>query len=145
MMDDRKRRITRWLEGLFGEEQTALTAALFEPTAVVHTAAGPRSPQIYGPMAIGIHAAMSDPHITVQQMVAEGDTVVARWTLHGSHTEGPAYGLAPSGVEVAVPGVSFLAFSDADRVREIWDIEATHALMRQLGVRLPRAQDAPAE
>jgi len=135
--EGRKAQVRVWLEGLFADEQATLTAALFAPDAVVHTAAGPRTPAVYGPMALGIRAAMSEPRIAVEEVLAEGETVVARWTLQGKHTEGPAYGVAPAGVEVQVPGVSFLYFRD-DLVREIVDIEATLALLRQLGVPVPR-------
>ena len=142
-IEDRKAQVKQWLEGLFADQQATLTATLFAPDAVVHTAAGPRTPAIYGPMAIGIRAAMSAPHIAVEEVLADGETVVARWTLQGKHTEGPAYGVAPAGVEVRVPGVSFLYFRGG-LVREIVDIEATLTLLRQLGVPLPRPVPRPA-
>ena len=135
--ESRKAQVKRWLEGLFADEQATLTTSLFAPDAVVHTAAGARTPAIYGPMALGIRAAMSEPRIAVEEVLAEGEIVVARWTLQGKHTEGRAYGIAPTGVEVRVPGVSFLYFRDG-LVREIIDIEATLTLLRQLGVPVPR-------
>ena len=175
--ESRKAQVKGWLEGLFADEQATLTASLFAPDAVVHTAMGPRPPAFYGQMALvqvganslaantslrlrshgsvralrcggqtqgyfgpgvlGIRAAMSEPRVAVEEVLAEGETVVARWTLQGKHTEGPAYGIAPTGVEVRVPGVSFLYCRD-DLVREIIDIEATLTLLRQLGVPMPR-------
>jgi steroid delta-isomerase-like uncharacterized protein len=50
-------------------------------------------------------AAFSDLHFEIEEMVAEGDTVVARWTLTGTHT-GPFLGLAPTGRAIRVGGMS---------------------------------------
>lgn len=50
-------------------------------------------------------AAFSDLHFQVEEMVAEGDSVVARWTLTGKHT-GPFMGKEPTGNEIKVSGMS---------------------------------------
>lgn len=43
--------------------------------------------------------------LSVEELVAEGDTVVSRWTLTGTHT-GPFLGVAPTGKTVRVSGMS---------------------------------------
>jgi len=43
--------------------------------------------------------------LSVEELVAEGDTVVSRWTLTGTHT-GPYLGVAPTGKKVKVSGMS---------------------------------------
>ena len=50
--ESRKAQVKGWLEGLFADEQATLTASLFAPDAVVHTAMGPRPPAFYGQMAL---------------------------------------------------------------------------------------------
>ncbi|MEZ4562673.1 MAG: ester cyclase [Thermomicrobiales bacterium] len=50
-------------------------------------------------------SAFSDLHFQIEEIVAEGDTVVARWTLTGKHT-GPFMGKEPTGVEIKVGGMS---------------------------------------
>jgi steroid delta-isomerase-like uncharacterized protein len=50
-------------------------------------------------------AAFPDLHFAIEEMVAEGDTVVARWTLTGTH-QGPFLGLAPTGRTIRVRGMS---------------------------------------
>jgi steroid delta-isomerase-like uncharacterized protein len=49
--------------------------------------------------------AFSDLHFEIEEMVAEGDTVVARWTLTGTH-RGPFLGIAPTGRAIRVAGMS---------------------------------------
>jgi steroid delta-isomerase-like uncharacterized protein len=43
--------------------------------------------------------------LSVEELVAEGDTVVSRWTLTGTHT-GPFLGVDPTGKTVKVSGMS---------------------------------------
>ena len=49
--------------------------------------------------------AFSDLHFEIEEMIAEGDTVVARWTLTGTH-RGPFLGIAPTGRAIRVAGMS---------------------------------------
>ena len=49
--------------------------------------------------------AFPDLHFEIEELVAEGDTVVSRWTLTGTHT-GPFLGIAPTGRAVRIGGMS---------------------------------------
>ena len=49
--------------------------------------------------------AFSDLHFEVEELVAEGDTVVSRWTLTGRQT-GAFMGKAPTGAAIKVSGMS---------------------------------------
>ena len=52
-----------------------------------------------------VREAFPDLHFEIEEMIAEGDTVVARWTLTGTHT-GPFLGVAPTGRKIRVGGMS---------------------------------------
>ena len=77
-------------------------------------------------------AAFSDLHHTVDELVAEGDTVVARWTAHGTHT-GQWHSLAATNQVVTFTGITIAHLVNgkiADH-QTLWD---TLALLEQLGV-----------
>lgn len=52
----------------------------------------------------GFRKAVPDAHITIDELLAEGDTVVAIWRLSGTH-QGPLMGVAPTGRELTVSAV----------------------------------------
>ncbi len=50
-------------------------------------------------------AAFPDMHLTIEDQIAEGDRVVTRWTMRGTH-RGELMGLPPTGQQVTVGGIS---------------------------------------
>jgi steroid delta-isomerase-like uncharacterized protein len=76
--------------------------------------------------------AFSDLHFGIEEMIAEGDTVVARWTLTGRQT-GPFLGLPPSGRAIHVGGMSLDHLRDGVLVSGFdgWD---NLGLRQQLGL-----------
>jgi steroid delta-isomerase-like uncharacterized protein len=77
-------------------------------------------------------AAFPDINFAVDEMVAEGDTVVSRWTLTGTH-QGPFLGLAPTGRQIRVRGMSLDHLRDGVLVSGFdgWD---NLGLRQQLGL-----------
>jgi predicted ester cyclase len=75
-----------------------------------------------------------DMHWTVEDVVAEGDRVVARTTMRGTH-RGEFFGLAPTGRPVVYPGIHVLRLADG-KVAEHWGSNDDLGLMRQLGAPL---------
>jgi steroid delta-isomerase-like uncharacterized protein len=75
--------------------------------------------------------AFPDGTITVDDQIAEGDTVATRWTGRGTNT-GELMGLPPTGRQVTIEGISYARITD-DNVRETWITWDTFALMQQLG------------
>jgi steroid delta-isomerase-like uncharacterized protein len=75
--------------------------------------------------------AFPDLHFRVEELVAEGDTVVSRWTLTGTHT-GPFLGIAPTGRTIRVGGMSLDHLQDGLLVSGFdgWD---NLGLRQQLG------------
>jgi steroid delta-isomerase-like uncharacterized protein len=73
-----------------------------------------------------------DFHSTIEDMVAEGDKVVTRWTMRGTH-RGEFRGIAPTGKQIAVTGIGIFRFSPEGKVVESWDNFDQLGMMRQLG------------
>ena len=73
----------------------------------------------------------SDLEMEVDELVAEGDTVAARFTCSGAHT-GPCRGHPPAHRRChRVPEVSFFHFT-GDRVSKGWGLEDPQRRLHQL-------------
>jgi steroid delta-isomerase-like uncharacterized protein len=75
--------------------------------------------------------AYPDLHITVDDLIEEGDKVVARQTVTGTHL-GEYMGLPPTGKSVAY-GEVFVHYAGG-RIAETWGVVDVLSQMKQLGV-----------
>ncbi len=80
--------------------------------------------------------------MTVDEMIAEGDRVMVRWTFYGIH-QGELSGLPPTHKSVTYSGINIFRIADG-KIAEIWDIYDRLWLWQQLGV-LPDIKEAIAE
>jgi serine phosphatase RsbU (regulator of sigma subunit) len=69
-------------------------------------------------------------HATVEDQIAEGDKVVTRWKMRGTHG-GEFRGMAPTGEEVEINGIGIFRFSPDGKVVESWDSYDQLNLMRR--------------
>jgi steroid delta-isomerase-like uncharacterized protein len=82
-------------------------------------------------------AGFPDLHITIEDMVAEGDKVAVRHVTRGTHL-GVFLGIQPTGRSVEVSGIDMVRISSG-QIAEGWGIIDQLGLMQQLGVG-PKAQ-----
>jgi predicted ester cyclase len=68
---------------------------------------------------------------TVEDLIAEGDKVVARWRSRATH-RGEYMGIAPTGNRVEFMGISVYRI-EAGKIAESWNVEDKLSLMRQIG------------
>jgi steroid delta-isomerase-like uncharacterized protein len=73
-----------------------------------------------------------DIRIEVHKMIAEGDAVATRYTIHGTH-QGPFQGIPATGKRISVPGTSFYHVKDGKMVDDYPGFDAL-SMMQQLGV-----------
>jgi steroid delta-isomerase-like uncharacterized protein len=76
--------------------------------------------------------AFPDVNYSIDDMVAEGDKVVTRYTLKGTH-KGTYMGIPATGKKVMMKGV-FVDRIDRGKVLEEWGVGDEASLMTQLGV-----------
>ena len=74
--------------------------------------------------------AFDDGRFVVDDMLAEGDKVLIRWTFLGTHT-GYYGGMAPTGRVITITGMDLWRYNDADKIAEAW------FYMDMSGVRAP--------
>jgi steroid delta-isomerase-like uncharacterized protein len=75
-----------------------------------------------------------DFHTEIQDLIAEGDKVVARVLMTGTHT-GDFYGIPATGKRVEFTGV-FIARIENGRIVEHWGEEDAYNLLLQMGMKL---------
>jgi steroid delta-isomerase-like uncharacterized protein len=73
-----------------------------------------------------------DIHVTIEDLIAEGDKVVARNTVTGTNT-GPFRDLPATGKSVNYNEIFIMRFVDG-RIAEIWGVADLYAQMKQLGL-----------
>ena len=82
-----------------------------------------------------LYRAYPDLHVAVEDLIAEGDKVVGRNTVTGTHL-GEYLGLPPTGRPVAYNEIFIFRFANG-RIAEIWGVVDVLAQLKQLGALQP--------
>ncbi|MFL5828765.1 MAG: ester cyclase [Solirubrobacteraceae bacterium] len=104
-----------------------------DPDVIVHT---PLPVQTTGAetlkqaMALLLRA-FPDVHLTIEDLIAEGDKVVGRNAFGGTH-RGEYMGVPPTGRSFSIEEIVIFRFSDG-RITESWAVVDVFSQMRQLG------------
>jgi steroid delta-isomerase-like uncharacterized protein len=106
---------------------------LLSPDFVIHVPL-PSSPGIKGMNEIitACRAAFEHLNVTVEDMIAEGDNVAARFTAHGMH-KGDFMGLPATGKPITMTGIEIFRIKDG-KICELWGEANLLGLMQQLGI-----------
>jgi predicted ester cyclase len=80
-------------------------------------------------------AAFADGRTTIDELVAEDDQVVVRWTTTGLHT-GPYGKVPPTGREITMTGVDGYRL-EGGRIVEAWSMWDALDTFQQLGLVAP--------
>jgi steroid delta-isomerase-like uncharacterized protein len=131
--EENKAIVRRFFEVVFAEQRVDLTDELVARHYLDHGAMLGQAPGLEGAKqkwAIYI-AATSDMHVAIEDMVAEGDKVVVRWTYEGTH-EGDWLGIPPTGKRFRTSGISIHRLAEG-KIAELWQEVDGLGLMQQLG------------
>ena len=74
---------------------------------------------------------MPDWHTEIEELIAEGDKVVARITMTGTHT-GDFFGIPATGKKISFSGI-YIVRIEKGKIVEHWGEEDSIGLLRQLG------------
>lgn len=131
-IEDHKALVRRWIEAL-NQKDLADFAAFCIPDFVHHSPSTTiRGLDAYRQALATEFATFPDMHFTVEELIAEGDTVVARLTGHGAH-QGSLGGIPPTGKQATIVGVTIYRIA-AGKLAEQWEYFDTLGLLQQLGV-----------
>jgi serine phosphatase RsbU (regulator of sigma subunit) len=122
----------RYLEEAWNQSNLEVIDEIFDryishqPNGSVHE----RGPQDVKRFVSEFRAAFPDLRLIMEEQIAEGDKVVSRGTIRGTH-QGEFRGMAPTDEEMEIPGMAVFRFSEEGKVVESWDSYDQLSLMRQ--------------
>ena len=135
MSEQNKAIVRRWFEEVWNQGREATVDELLAANGVAHglgdTEQDVRGPAQFKPFAANLRGALPDLHISVDDLVAEGDRVAVRITLTGTHT-GHGLGVAPTGRKVTIQGIIILRILNGQLI-EGWNSYDQLGLLRQIG------------
>ncbi|MDQ3808887.1 MAG: ester cyclase [Chloroflexota bacterium] len=131
-VEENKALVRRFFEAFFANDAAALEEVTSQDV-VYHTAPPGLSAGIQGyrELMAMYHGAFADLRLTIDDMIAEGDKVVTRFTGSGTH-RGDFMGVAPTGKQAAAGAISIVRVAGG-KVTEEWDQLDLLGLLQQLG------------
>ena len=134
MSEQNKTNVRRLFEEVWNKGHVPVADELFTPTYTHHDSSSPdlgRGPESEKKRVTLYRNAFPDIRFTVEDIIAEGETVVARWSCRGTH-KGDLNGIAPTGKQFNITGVSITRFTNGKMSEGFVNWDAL-GLMQQLG------------
>src|ERR1700694_2538199 len=135
MSEVNKTIVRRLFEEVWNKGNLPVADELFAPNYTHHDPSTPdvgRGPESEKKRATLYRAAYPDLKLTIEDIIAEGEIVMARWSCRGTH-KGDLRGIAPTGKQFTITGVSVARFTGG-KMAEGWIHLDALGLMPQLGV-----------
>jgi steroid delta-isomerase-like uncharacterized protein len=142
-LEENKTIVQRYFAGAYTDQGEALVDELLAPDYVGRF---PPNPDVVGREAVKqfnreTRTAFPDLQLTLDEFIAEGDRVVVRWTMRGTHLGEMRGGIAPTGKPFTVTGTTTNRISGG-QIAEVWGNIDLLGLMLQLGLVAPPGQAA---
>ena len=125
--------VRRFFEELWNQGNLVVADELLAPEHLHHFP----GEDIHGPDGVkhlisGLRSAFPDFHLSTDDVIAEADQVVMRFTIRGTH-QGEGMGLPPTGKRVVYTGIDIFRISGG-KIVERWGEVDMLGLLQQLGV-----------
>ena len=129
--------VRRFFEELLSTDNLAVADEILSPGFRFYFAGSPDPMDLesYKAFLIARRAAFPDRRFVVEDMIAEGDKVSARFSMRGTH-KGELRGIAPSGREMTMTGIDMIRLSEGKMVEDRVEVDQL-GMMQQLGVIAP--------
>jgi steroid delta-isomerase-like uncharacterized protein len=133
-MKENKAIVRRFFEELLSADNFAVADEILSPDFRFYFAGNPTPMNLesYENFLVARRAALPDRRFVVEDMIAEGEKVSARFTMRGTH-KGELQGIPPSGREVTVSGIDMICLSEGKMVEDRVEVDQLD-MMQQLGV-----------
>jgi len=133
--DDNKRLYRAVIEDCFNAGELDKLDEYVADDFVLHEANWPepiRGPEGFEEFLQTYRTAFPEAHVEIDEIVAEGDLVVARWTATGTH-DGDLMGIEPTGESVTLSGIEMCRIEDGKFVED-WEVMNLFRMLQQLHV-----------
>lgn len=142
MIAKNKAIVRRYFDEVLSAGNFELLDVLIAANYVSHYPAGYElggGPEDVRQIVTSVRRAFPRVRFTVDDLIAEGEKVVCRWTFHGIQ-EGDFMGIPASGRKATVMGIAVYRIID-EQIAEAWFTWDALGLMRQLEVSSPSERD----
>ena len=136
-VEENKAAVRRVWEEVMNKGDLAVADKLMATNYIFHAPGGVEAngPDGFKQFVTIYRTAFPDIHCTIDDMFGEGEKVVSRFTLRGTHN-GDLMGIAPTGKTTAIAGIVISRFAGGKEV-EAWGSYDSLAMYQQLGVTPP--------
>jgi steroid delta-isomerase-like uncharacterized protein len=136
-LEDNKAIVRRFFEELLGQGNMAAADELVDPNLIAHDSGAVMIPLPPGRQGVkqffsDLRVKLPDLQISVDDLLAEGDKVAARWTVRGTNL-GPFGAMAATGKQMTVTGIGIYRLAGG-KIVEYWTELDMLGTMNQLGV-----------
>ncbi len=134
MSEQNKNAVRRLFDELWNKGNMPVAEELIGINYAHHDASTPdvgRGPEGEKKRVTLYRNAFPDLRLTIEDLFADGETVVARWSCRGAH-KGEFNGIAPTGKQFVISGVTIARFANGKIVEGYVNWDAL-GLMQQLG------------
>ena len=135
MSEHNKAIVRRLVEELWNKGNLSVADELFAPNYEHHDASTldfGRGPESEKKRATLYRTAFPDVRLMIEDIIAEGEIVMTRWSCRGTH-KGDLSGIAPTGKQFNISGVTIARLANG-KLAEGWVNWDALGLMQQLGV-----------
>jgi len=135
MSENNKAIVRRLIEEVWNKGNLSLVDELFAPNYEHHDSSTPdfgRGPESEKKRVTLYRTAFPDLRLTVEDIIAEGEAVMSRWSCRGTH-KGDLSGIAPTGRPFNISGMTVARLANGKIAESYVNWDAL-GLMQQLGV-----------
>lgn len=131
--EENKAIVRRFFEEGPSKGNLSIADELLSPDFTIHVPL-PASPGVEGinEVITTCRAAFEHLNVTIEDMIAEGDNVAARFTAYGIH-KGDFMGLPATEKPITMTGIEIFRIKDG-KIAELWGEANLLGLMQQLGI-----------
>jgi steroid delta-isomerase-like uncharacterized protein len=142
--EENKENMRRVLEEAFGQGKIEIIDEILDPDFVCYDpnseAGAVRGAETIKAEIEYFRNAVPDLTYTVEDQVVEGDKVVSRYTVRGTH-QGEFFGVPGSGKHIEMTGINIDRFDESGKLIEEWPEYDLLGAMQQMGA-IPESQQS---